>query len=174
MFWIDRYIPIDRKHIYGVWNLNDAQGNAVKISLPIWILGIQFPPGRHPTVIRLCLIFDSCVLYMDIFSIFSVFLLPLFLPTWSLLSFESSLAFILCPPITWKENFLEEGDCFFVRKTHFWGVPEKKSGSHLKYLAILMKCGISFFLRKRGSGRKTDSGLLTSIIEGCPSASLTS
>ena len=81
MFWIDRYIPIDGKHIYGVWNLNDAHGNAVKISLPIWILGIQFPPGRHPTVIRLSHLWQLCLVYgYFLYLLLFCFLSPPFSP----------------------------------------------------------------------------------------------
>ena len=149
MFWIDRYISIDGIHIYVVRNLNDAQGNAVKISLPIWILGIQFPPGRHPTLL------DSgssltAVSHLWLFSPSSPFLFsfsfffslpgpsPPFIPVLCLFSA------LLLPEKKTSLMKVMAFILFFLGRHTFWGFP-KKSGSHLKYLAISVKCTILFF-----------------------------
>lgn len=112
MVWANRHISIHRIHICVLQNLKDTKGNAVMVSLPVWILGTQFLPGLWGTVSSL-----TAVSHLWWFSPFSPFLCYFF----SLPGPSPLLILLLClySALLLSENKLIKV-IFFLREAHFF------------------------------------------------------
>lgn len=158
MVWANRHISIHRIHICVLQNLKDTKGNAVMVSLPVWILGTQFLPGLWGTVSSL-----TAVSHLWWFSPFSPFLCYFF----SLPGPSPLLILLLClySALLLSENKLIKV-IFFLREAHFFfSVLEKNLVLIWNVDAWLSQWkGFFFFFLSETVGEKIDIYLVTNII----------